>query len=433
MFEYDSKLISINESRLLFDEVMVNFYSENYRSCINNLNSLLYFDLVKKLQELRDNYNDEKSKTILEEVKVSTNDDEKYSKSELRLLELCKERNFIDNHFYEEAINLRKVRNHCSHPAFYDEKLFSPSKLEVQMYIDLVFNNLLILNSINYYGSVDYVLEDIKNAYDRGISASNDSLKERAKRLFDKLDKKNKQKVFNSLFELSVIKNTEDCRKYRDYTYNYMIYLLEVAKLNGDILSKEIVKKINISHLDEQYFSTNTYVAKIVTDDVITLNDIENYNPEINSLYRDFLTNSSEINNVYNQIFGNLDNYVEYVIGKGFGYRKAKSVLDHIEQAHSKKYFYKLLDKIITNTPTFNSFDLGDYCLDQFCTYFDLLEYDQARDLLLKMNSNNQIISSSKNHDTEHKKQIVDLFKSSDYKKLIADLKLEIEENEIFF
>ena len=422
MFEYDISLIPIEDSKILFEEIMTDFYAKKYRSCICNLNSLLYLDLIKKLEELKNNLDDSKASEIIDTLEKMNNDDEMYSSCEMKLLELCRDKNFITKQFYEDSMNLRKIRNRCAHPAFSGEGLFTPERLEVAMYIDKVFKNILSINSINFYNITDYVLDDIKDAYDKGISYDNKSLIKRINRLFDKCDEKNMQKVFNSLFELCIIKNDDDCKKYRDYTYIYMKILIDVADKKDYFISKERVKKINITHLDEQYFTKNQYVSQICGDGIITIKDINDFNPEIKDLYIDFIINSPDINKVYNQIFNSFEAYVEYAISDNNSWYLSKSILQSIDDSHSKKYFYKLLKKVIKDTPTFDSFDLGDFCLEEYCTYFDLLTEEQQKELLLLMNKNSQIISSKKNHYEEYTSEIVKLFKTFDFDKLIDAL-----------
>lgn len=431
MLENDLNLIPIEESKILFEEVMMDYYNKKYRTCICNLNSLLYLDLIKKLRELKNSMDDKKSKEILDTLEKMNNDDEQYSSCEKKLLELCRDKNIITKHFYEDSLNLRKIRNRCAHPAFSGYELFSPDKLEVAMYIDKLFNNLLILNSINYYNIVEYILNDIKDAYEKGISPDNKSLKNRVKRMFEKCDQKNMQKAFDSLFDLCIIKNDDDCKKYRDYTYLYLTILNDMSKQKDYYISKEHLKKINIKHLDEQYFTKNPYVSRICSDKIITVKDVETFNPEIKDLYIDFLVNSPEINILYNQIFDSFDSYVDFAISNDNSWTKAKSILDNFDESHSKKYFYKLLKKVIMSTPTFNSFDLGNYCLDEYCNNFKLLSDEERKELLLIMDSNSQIISSKKNHYDEYVKKITTLFGIENYDYLISSLKRG-EENIVF-
>ena len=58
VMDFETNFIENNESKKMFEEILVNFYHHNYRSCIVSLNTLLYYDLMKKIEILNDNYKD---------------------------------------------------------------------------------------------------------------------------------------------------------------------------------------------------------------------------------------------------------------------------------------------------------------------------------------------------------------------------------------
>ena len=408
--DYETNFIEIIESRNMFEEILVNFYHKNYRSCIVSLNSLLYYDLMKKLEILKDNYNDKKSKDIIDEIDKMIKNDDKYSDTELKLLNLCKEKNLINSYFYEKSENLRKVRNHCAHPAFYTGELYIPSKREVAMYIDFIYNDLLKINAINYYDAVNFVLDDIKEAYNKGLGCENKGLKTRALRLYSKFDNKNRQKIFNSLFELSIIKNTDDCKKYRDYTYSYMLWLVEFCKNKNIMIDLDILKKINISHLDRDYFDSNQYMSQIIIDNIISLKDVEEYNSEIYELYKQFLYDSDNLYKMYEQLFNSFLEFVEYIISENPSWYKIAMVIKNLDIAKTKPYFYRLLKKLIEITPTSNGFDKSDFCIQLYVDNSSILSNAELDELLSIMLENNQFFNSAKRKNDENKDNISSIF-----------------------
>ena len=409
--DFEIDFIENIESKKMFEEVLVNFYHYNYRSCIVSLNTLLYFDLMKKVEILNDNYKDKKSKAILDEISKYIENDEKYSETEKKLLDLCKEKNFINTFFYEKAINLRKIRNHCAHPAFYlDKEIYIPTKSEVIMYMDFIYNELLVINAINYYDAVNFVLDDIKEAYDKGIGYNNEGLKSRARRLYSKFDDKNRQKIFNSLFELSILKNTDDCIKYRDYIYSYMLWLVEYSKSRNIHLELSIVKKLDISHLDREYFTSNSYILQMITDNIVSLKDIEENNFEIYDLFKQYLLNTELLYKVYKQLFNDFSDYVDYLIGEKSRWIQIVNTINNIPQAKTKKYFYKLFKKIVELTPTVNGFDKGDYCIQLLIDNSALINENQFNEILDIMNKNNQFFNSTKRKNEENIKKIEETY-----------------------
>lgn len=407
---YETNFIEIIESRKMFEEILVNFYHKNFRTCIVSLNSLLYYDLIKKIEILKNNYKDKKSKAILDEINKMITNNEKYSEMELTLIKLCKEKNIISTYFYEKAENLRKVRNHCAHPAFYTGELYIPPKKEVEMYIDFLYEELLKINAINYYDAVSFVLDDIKEAYEKSIGCRNEGLKSRALRLYSKFDSKNHQKVFNSLFELSIIKDTEECKKYRDYTYSYMLWLVEFCKNKNIIIELDVLKKIKILHLDRDYFDANQYMSQIIIDNIISLKDVEKNNSEIYELYKQFLYDSDNLYKMYEQLFNGFSDFVEYLINECSSWWKINTVIEELEIAKTKPHFYKLLKKLIQLTPSINGFDKSDIYIQLYIDNNSLLSSYESDELLANMLENNQFFNSSKRKNAENKSNIAVLY-----------------------
>ena len=387
---------------------------------------------MKKIAILNDNYEDNKSKKIIEEINKMVTNDEKYSETEVKLLKLCREKNLIDTYFYEKAENLRKVRNHCAHPAFDLKELYIPSKSETYMYLDFVYNCLLKINAINYYDAVNFVLDDIKEAYEKGFSCNKKGLRTKACRLYSKFDNKNRQKVFNSLFELSIIKNNDDCKKYRDYTYNYMLWLSEFLKDKNIILDHSIVKKIKISHLDRDFFGSNSYISRIIVDNIISLKDIESYNSEMYDLFKQFLIDSDNLYEMYIQIFGGFSEYVEYLINECDNWRIIYSTICYVDDAKLKPYFAKLLKKLVILTPKVNGFDRSDACIELFIENKSELIEQEKNDIFSIMIDNNQFFNSSKRKNEENKKKIGEMF-GKDFQNLYDDMMIsKLPEPDLF-
>lgn len=408
--QYEMNFIEIEESRKMFEEIMTNYYQKNYRSCIVTINSLLYYDLMKKIEILKDSYNDNKSKKIYDEINKMINNNDKYSDIEINLLNLCKERNLINNYFYEKAENLRKVRNHCAHPAFHTGELYIPSNAEVSMYIDYIYNDLLIINSINYYNAVDFVLDDIKEAYNKEIGYTNDALRTRACRLYSKFDDKNRQKIFNSLFELSIIKNDDDSKKYRDYTYYYMLWLVSFLKSKNIVLDLSVIKKIKIAHLDRNFFDYNPYIKKIIIDSIITMKNVEENNSEIYELYKQFLYESDNLYEMYEQLFASFSDYIKYLVSDCDNWRIVYNTINKLDKAKTKPYFYKLLSRLVILTPNINGFDKSDVCISLFVENSYLLSVDEQNEIFKLMLLNNQFFNTSKRKNDDNKSRISELF-----------------------
>ena len=68
MWFSDSEQIYSPKSREYFKEVVSSYVNENYRSAIVMLYSVCVCDILYKLQELADMYNDKGARTLLSEI-----------------------------------------------------------------------------------------------------------------------------------------------------------------------------------------------------------------------------------------------------------------------------------------------------------------------------------------------------------------------------
>ena len=129
---YFSESEQIYDSRTgkYFGEVLNTYSNGNYRSSIVMLYSVVICDLIYKLQELYDIYNDKKAKGILETIENSKNNGKTISEWENTLLEkITKETKLIDKSTEETLRHLKNLRNLSSHPALNDNYfLYEPDK-----------------------------------------------------------------------------------------------------------------------------------------------------------------------------------------------------------------------------------------------------------------------------------------------------------------
>lgn len=91
---FDDKDLSIfenNESKVYLKKIVQLYYSQNYRSSIVMLYSLVIYDLYTKLQTMA-NEGDDKATRKLAEINSMISDDAKYSKVENSVIQF-----FLDN------------------------------------------------------------------------------------------------------------------------------------------------------------------------------------------------------------------------------------------------------------------------------------------------------------------------------------------------
>lgn len=199
-----------------FKEVISSYSIGNYRSATVMLYSVAICDILFKLQELKDMYNDTVADEILKEVDKSRNDPGNNSKSKW-------EKELIDNVYnrtelldLEALTNLNHLfdhRNFSAHPALNENyELIAPSKETTIANIKNILNNILVKPPIFIKNIVNTLTEDLKgkntlykNEYDKLTIYLNN-------KYFSKMSKSMKLVTFKAFWKFCFcLPNDEDC------------------------------------------------------------------------------------------------------------------------------------------------------------------------------------------------------------------------------
>lgn len=116
----ESEEIYFKKTWEYFKEVVSSYSNENYRSAIVMLYSISICDILFKLQELKNMYNDSMAAKILKKVEDLRNNKDCLSKSkwEKELVdEVYNETNLLDLESYTNLNHLYDYRNFSAHPA----------------------------------------------------------------------------------------------------------------------------------------------------------------------------------------------------------------------------------------------------------------------------------------------------------------------------
>lgn len=147
-------------------EVITSYSIGNYRSAIVMLYSAAVCDMLFKLQELKDMYNDTVATEILKEVEKGRNNLENKSKSrwEWDLIEaIYKKTSLLDDESYNNLEVLYRYRNFSAHPAMNDNfELIAPSQEMTIALIKNTYRDILSKPPIFIKNIVDTLTEDLK-------------------------------------------------------------------------------------------------------------------------------------------------------------------------------------------------------------------------------------------------------------------------------
>ena len=205
------------KTKLYFNEVLSNYANGNYRSAVVMLYSVAICDLLFKLQELADMYNDSIAVGILQEVEKCRNSSDNKSKSRW-------EKEFVDNIYcktelldlesYTNLNHLYDHRNFSAHPALNNRyELISPSKEITIALIKKVLEDILIKPPIFFFFVTDMLVEDLsekKSIYRDEPEKLHEYLR---RKYFDRMSVSMKKSTFRSFWKLCFcLPDDEDCQ-----------------------------------------------------------------------------------------------------------------------------------------------------------------------------------------------------------------------------
>lgn len=163
----ETEEIYFPKTKEYFQEVLSSYSVGNYRSATVMLYSVAICDLLFKLQELKDMYNDTIADEILKEIEKSrnANDNKSKSKWEKELVDnIHQKTELLDLEAYTNLNHLYDHRNFSAHPALNENyELVSPSKETTIAHIKNILNNILVKPPIFIKKVVDALTEDLKD------------------------------------------------------------------------------------------------------------------------------------------------------------------------------------------------------------------------------------------------------------------------------
>lgn len=161
----DEDRIYFKKTRDYFREVLSDYSNGNYRSAVVMLYSVTICDLLLKLQELNEVYNDGIASSILKDVNKERINPSGKSKSswEKQLIDrIYNETKMLDLQAYTEINHLYDHRNFSAHPALNENyELIIPSRDITIAHITSILNNVLIKPPVFAKNIVSFLSDDI--------------------------------------------------------------------------------------------------------------------------------------------------------------------------------------------------------------------------------------------------------------------------------
>lgn len=251
--ENEYKKICHADSKKIFKEVMDCYFNENYRSSSVMLWTVVVCDLLYKLRELKDIYNDKAAGEILEEISTLQKSNPTDPKWETVLINRIGERtSFFDSYEVEFLIRIQKDRHLSAHPVVdRNYVLYSPTKEKVVANIREALEIVLTRPPILSKKIIDEIISDLADRKDILIEY------EGVKRYLETKYLKNINStvscdIFKTLWKFVFKMNNEDCNENREI--NYKALLIVFGKYKQPI---------------ENYITSNTDYFSVTFDEKV--------------------------------------------------------------------------------------------------------------------------------------------------------------------
>ena len=244
------------------------------------LYSIAICDILYKLEELRDMYNDGNAKNILKEVEAIRKDNTQYSKSawEKELIDKVRDRtNLLDIEAYTHLNHLYDYRNFSAHPALNDDyELLSPSSESVIACIKNTLKDILVKPPIFLKEVFALLTDDLDGKIDLYKNNRKELETYLNNRYYNRMPQSMKIKTFKKLWKFCFkLADDENCKKNRLINR----FALEIL-VNDSTLNSSIETEINQNEsyytvdYDEQciqhlimFLSKNPYIFKCLGED----------------------------------------------------------------------------------------------------------------------------------------------------------------------
>lgn len=262
--ELQAENIYDNKTKEYFQEVLSSYIQGNYRSALVVLWTVAVTDIIFKLQELSEVYEDSKAKGILNEIKKLQEQNPKSPKWESKLIELIQEKKYFDTFVITQLFNLQNDRHLAAHPILKKDELelYQPNKETVRAYIRNILENLLTKPPLLKKETFNKLINDLASKKDL-FADIKELEKFLIRKYFSKIPNSVKEYIFKRLWKFVYSLNNKEAKENRGINVKALrVLFFTDEELFINFLCKEetyFSEKI-LEHLnDEQILSSVIY------------------------------------------------------------------------------------------------------------------------------------------------------------------------------
>lgn len=278
------KIYSI-KTKDYFNEVIKSYYSESYRSAVVMLYSIAIADLLYKIEELKELYNDNGAIAILEEISDLQGRNPNSPEWESKLIELTREKtNLLEPSDYLHLITLQKHRHLCAHPILTQNfELYRPNKETTRAHIRNILEGVLVKPPLLSRKIFDDLVNNLASI--KTIIYDDKQLEDHLKtKYLNKLNSKITKHIFRSLWKVTFKLSNTVCDENREINLKALIIILKNDYTNlldsieteidyySDIDAKNLKSLIHLLNANPSVFEKLNNSAKILTQNMIKKN-----------------------------------------------------------------------------------------------------------------------------------------------------------------
>ena len=388
------KSISQNKTKSYFAEILSSFYNGNYRAAVTLLYSVVVCDLVLKLHELKDRFNDSRAQGILTKIENLQESNPTSPDWERVIIdEMFNSRYVLDSSAKIHIEALRNERNLCAHPVLkHNLELFTPTKEVVFAHIINALTDILTRSSLHGNKNMfEHIINDIEKNSSSFLNYKDLGLYLSSKYFNSIQNEEEEYRIFKKLWKLVFFLTDEKCNKNRRFNrwamYNILlrnrdyieqrvkeeIKILE-SKLNLD--NKEIVRGL------VKFLNISPFIYNCFSDATIQiLNDkLNKYRLDVISLFK-------------------IDDIKDYIVSLNtIGISDSKYIIKYLIETDNMDLANKFAVRQFIGS---NSYDQADDYFDELIVpYLKSISDELIFEILDGANSNGQIYSRRKSRES---------------------------------
>ncbi|WP_409296583.1 hypothetical protein V1498_01595 [Peribacillus sp. SCS-26] len=391
--EYKVESIYHTKTKEYFNEVFSSYNNGNYRSAMVMLYSVVVCDLIYKLQELSERYNDSTAVSILEKIKEEQKENPGNSKWENTFITEIKERtNLLET---QDALNIDYLRNHrhlSAHPVLDQlDMLVTPNKETVRANITNMLEGILCKAPLLSKKFISTFLEDLVSVKDQLIK-DNEFENYLNSKYLSKINKPTEEKLFRDLWKFTFRLDDAQTNDNRDVIFRALLVLYKKDKVSFNILidsDKNYFSHINLHNekilnsivefmsLFPEVFNSLEESAKLILNNKATHNF-------------DIFTKSIFLSESISKHLEAIQSRVEDALIPGRLSESGRKLLFKVSQEHG--VVNQFLDLLIYLFSISRTYDRADINFQNYISvYGDLFSKEQFIKILEAINKNKQI------------------------------------------